>query len=329
MTDFWSAIEGLWNGGFWSGWVMTLVVINYGTILLLFLWAPRVKIPTIEDGTTGHVWDGGRIREGLEKLPKWWLIISTIGFISAFAYLVRYPAFGDHKGTEGWTSYEQMQQQLAELNAKSDPLWQRISNTPVSRLGDDEQAMDLGKRLFDDNCGVCHGFDAEGNEVIGAPSLTDAAWQFGGSAKAVSHSIAAGRHGVMPPWLEPLGYGKVKNVAHYVLSLSGAQHNRAAAAVGERVFSTNCAVCHGADGKGNPLLGAPNLTDNVWKWGGDLETVIHTIAHGRNGQMPNWGARLNENEIHLLTAWVLSHDASRDQANSPDAGATTDAPSSH
>lgn len=312
MTDFWSSMSQFWDGSFWSGWVMTLIVINYGVILFLFLWAPRVSIPTLEDGTTGHVWANGAIREGLANLPKWWLILSTIGFISAFVYTVRYPAFGEHKGIHQWTSFEQMQEELAVTDAKKAPLLAAIKSTPVLALAQNPQAMQLGERLFDDNCAACHGYDAKGGVTVGAPDLVDNTWEFGGKVSDVVASITHGRSGVMPAWEGQLRYGQIKNVAHYVLSLSGAAHDTAAAAVGKRVFDKNCSVCHGVDGTGNQMLGAPDLADNIWKWGGSLDAIMATIEHGRQGHMPAWDKRLTPDEIHVLAAWVLSHDNTKE-----------------
>jgi len=316
MSDYLAALDRIWSGDLWSGWVMALVVINYGTILFLFLWAPWVKIPTVKDGTTGHVWANGAIREGLRKLPKWWLLMSSAAFIAAFIYLVLYPGFGSHKGTLKWTSHQQMQQQIAANEAKMAPLREAIKNQPVLALSKNPQAMQLGKRLFDDNCAACHGYDAKGNQVIGAPNLTDNTWLYGGKVSDVEQSITQGRHGVMPPWKSVLRYGQIKNVAHYVLSLSGESHDAGAAAVGKRVFDTYCMACHGADGKGNRQLGAANLTDHVWKYGGTLKDVMTTIENGRQGHMPAWSDRLDANEIRVLSAWVLSHDNTEEAVSS-------------
>lgn len=308
MSDYLAALDVVWSSDFWSGWVMALVAINYSVILFLFLWAPWVKIPTVKDGTTGHVWSNGAIREGLKKLPRWWLIMSTAAFIGAFLYLVRYPGFGAHEGTLKWTSHQQMQEQIAETNAKMAPLWETIKSQPILELNQAPQAMQLGQRLFDDNCAACHGYDAKGNQVIGAPDLTDNTWLYGGKVKDVVHSITEGRHGVMPAWKNILHYGQIKNVAHYVLSLSGASHDSGAADVGKEVFDTSCIACHGADGTGNQQMGAANLADDVWKYGGSLKDIMATVEDGRQGHMPAWKDRLDKEEIRVLAAWVLSHD---------------------
>ena len=293
---------------FWAGWVMVLVVINYGTILLLFLWAPRVAIPTDPDGTTGHTWANGTIREGLNRLPRWWLTMSTAGFIASFIYLVLYPGFGNWKGILDWTSTQQMQGEIIDNKSKSQSLLEQIEAQSVLALGQNPQAMQLGKRLFEDNCAACHGYDAKGSHLLGAPNLTDNTWLYGGKTSDVIHSIAEGRNGMMPAWQAILGPKGVHGVAHYLLLLHDAEHDPIAAANGKIAFGQTCNRCHGNDGTGNQALGAPNLIDNDWLYGNNLEALTETIANGRNGHMPAWKERLTGPQIKVLAAWVLSHD---------------------
>ncbi len=293
--------------GFWSGWIMALVVINYVTIFFLFLWAPKVQIPTEEDGTTGHSWAHGEIKEGLHPLPKWWLIMSTLSFIAAFIYLTQYPGFGSYKGSQNWTSYGQLQDEVAGQNARMTTLLDDIRSESVLALSKNPEAMQLGRRLFGDNCAACHGYDAKGNHVVGAPNLTDNTWLYGGKSTDVINSITNGRSGTMPSW-SALGEESVNNAAHYVLSLSGLDQDAKAAAAGKEVFAGTCAACHGQDAKGNPMLGAPNLTDGDWLYGSSFETVHHSIDKGLQGVMPAWSSRLNQDQIKVLAAWVLSHD---------------------
>lgn len=293
---------------FWAGWVMTLVVLNYTVILFLFIWASRVMIPTDADGTTGHSWANGTIKEGLNNLPKWWLLISSLMFISAFVYLVRYPGFGNHEGTTGWTSTKQMHEEIVVSNAKKAPLVEQISSQSVLELTKNTDALKVGKRLFEDNCAACHGYQAQGSQHLGAPMLTDNIWLYGGKVSDVIHSITYGRQGVMPAHSASLDRGQINNVANYVLSLSGLAHNETSAEKGQAVFAQSCAVCHSAEGTGNPMLGAPNLTDDDWLYGKSITTVTESITNGRQGVMPSWNDRLNENQIKVLAAWVLSHD---------------------
>lgn len=293
--------------GFWSGWVMALVVINYVVIFFLFVWASKVSIPTDQDGTTGHSWSHGSIKEGMHALPKWWLILSTLAFIAAAIYLVRYPGFGSYKGSLGWTSYQQMQEEVAGLNAKMTTLLADINDQSVLELSANPDAMNLGQRLFHDNCAACHGYDAKGSHLLGAPNLTDNIWLYGGKVDDILNTINNGRAGTMPSWAA-LGAENVDNATAYVLSLAGLEHDAVAAAAGKEVFAGTCAACHGVEGLGNPMLGAPNLTDADWLYGSSFDTIHHSIDQGRQGVMPAWAGRLNEQQIKVLAAWVLSHD---------------------
>ena len=289
----------------WSLWVMFLVVLNMGITFFLFLWAPRAKIPTLPDGTTGHVWAHGAIREGLARLPTWWLVISFAMFFGAFGYLVLFPGFGNHKGTLGWTSHGQLARETASNDARLDAAFQRFDKYSIEQLAGDREARAMGEVLFRDNCAACHGRDAHGNMLLGAPNLADNDWLYGGDGKAILTSILDGRHGAMPAWGPQFGDAGVANLANYVLSLSGAPHDATKAIAGKALF-TVCAACHGPEGKGNPALGAPNLTDTIWLYGGDLESVETSIRDGRSGNMPTWRARLGENDARVIAAYVYS-----------------------
>ncbi|HET6555581.1 MAG TPA: cytochrome-c oxidase, cbb3-type subunit III [Dyella sp.] len=292
---------------FWSVWIMFLVVLNLGITLFLFLWAPRAKIPVQEDGTSGHVWAHGVLREGVRKLPLWWVLLSAAMFIVGFTYLALFPGFGAFKGVLGWTSHEELAEATAANEAKLGELMKRFSLYPIEQLSNDPAAQQLGDRLFQDNCAACHGRAAKGNVLLGAPDLSDSDWLYGGDGKDIYTSIHDGRSGVMPPWAS-LGEDNVKNLVQYVLSLSGAPHNEQQAQVAKPLFAT-CAACHGPDGKGNPALGAPNLTDNTWLHGGTAADIEHSIHDGRQGHMPAWSPRLTDDQIRVLASYVyhLSH----------------------
>ena len=291
----------------WSLWVMFLVVLNMSITFFLYLWAPRAKIPTLPDGTTGHVWAHGTILEGMKRLPTWWVVFSGAMFVSAFIYLFLFPGFGNNKGALNWTSHGQLARDVAINQAKLEPLMERFRLYPVEKLAGDPQALQMGKTLFEDNCEACHQRSGKGNILIGAPNLTDNDWLYGGTGKDITTSIHDGRSGVMPPWAS-LGEDNVNNLVQYVLSLSGAPHDAAKAAAGQPMFAT-CAACHGADGKGNVAVGAPNLTDNIWLHGGSIADIHQTIHDGRQGQMPAWTSRLSDDQIHVIAAYVykLSH----------------------
>jgi cytochrome c oxidase cbb3-type subunit 3 len=293
----------------WSLWVMFLVTLNLGITFFLYLWGPCVKIPTLPDGTSGHVWAHGVLREGVRKLPRWWVVFSGAMFAAGFTYLALFPGFGSFKGMLGWTSHGELARNVAANEATLAPLIERFRLYPVEQLANDPAARQMGKVLFEDNCAACHQRSGKGNMVLGAPDLTDNDWLYGGSGKDITTSIHDGRSGVMPPWAS-LGADNVKNLAQYVLNLSGSPHDEAKAAAGKPLFAT-CAACHGADGKGNQALGAPNLTDHIWLHGGSVAEIEKTIGEGRQGHMPAWSPRLTDDQIHTVAAYVyhLSHDA--------------------
>lgn len=299
---------------FWSWWVMGLIVFNLGISFFLFLWAPRVKIPTVADGTTGHVWAHGVLREGLHPLPRWWLLFSLAMFIAGVGHLVLYPGFGNSTGRLGWTSHGELAGDTAANRERMQPVMQRVMALPPEKLARDGQAMALGKVLFADNCAACHGSQGQGNQMLGAPNLSDGDWLYGGDGKTILTSIQDGRHGVMQPWGQALGESGVDELTTYVLSLSrGVPHNAEdtlKAEAGRKRFSA-CAACHGMKGKGNPALGAPDLTDSIWLYGGTRQAVAQTIRDGRSGVMPAWRGRLSDTDVRVLAAYVqsLSHQS--------------------
>lgn len=293
---------------FWSWWVMVLIVLNLGISFFLFLWGPHAKIPTLADGTTGHVWAHGTIREGMRPLPLWWIVISFLMFFGAFGYLVLYPGFGNSPGRLGWTSHGQLARETAANDALQGAAKQRLARLPIEELAGDRQALAMGRVLFGDNCEACHGSDARGNRLLGAPNLADSDWLYGGDGKSILTSILDGRQGAMPPWGAVFDRAGIESLAAYVLSLSLAPHDADSivkASDGKKLFAA-CAACHGADGKGNPALGAPNLTDAIWLYGGSQSAIEQTIRDGRSGHMPAWRTRLGENNARVLAAYVYS-----------------------
>ena len=296
---------------FWSVWVMTLVVFNLGVTLFLFIWGIGVRIPTLTDGTTGHVWAHGTIREGVNRLPLWWILMSVSMFIGGIGYLILYPGFGANEGRLGWTAHGELARDVAANNATLGQTLERFKLYTVEKLSTDPIALQVGQRLFEDDCAACHSRSGKGNVPVGAPDLTDNDWLYGGDGKTILTSIENGRGGVMPPWVS-LGEETVKNLTQYVLSLSGRPHDSAAAAAGKPMFAT-CAACHGADGTGNLALGAPNLTDDIWLHGGSLEQIETSIRDGRQGEMPAWKDRMSDERMRVVAAYVY-HLSRRESA---------------
>lgn len=287
---------------FWSWWIIVLVVINIVGALWLLFANRKVEVRGASDDTpkTGHVYDG--IEEYDNPLPGWWFKMFLGTAVFAVIYLILYPGMGNFKGVLDWTSTGEWRADVAAAEEKYGPLFARYRDTPVEELALDPEAMKMAARLFANNCSVCHGTDGRGG--YGFPNLADDDWLYGGTPEAIHASIAQGRAGMMTPFGQVLGEAGVVDAANYVFSLSGRDHDAVSAERGGKLFATYCVACHGADAKGNQLLGAPNLTDNIWLYGGSPEIVRHTIRNGRQGNMPAQQDLLKDDKIHLLAAYV-------------------------
>jgi cytochrome c oxidase cbb3-type subunit 3 len=236
-----------------------------------------------------------------------WLFVLTVIFSAA--YLVLYPGLGSMEGTLRWSSAGEVQRDVERQRAAMAPVYAKFAGQPAEALAKDAQAMAIGERLFANNCAVCHGSDAKGSK--GFPNLTDSDWLYGGAPEKIKETITQGRNGVMPPMAAALGSAQdVKNVAQYVLSLSGSPHDDVAAQLGKAKFGV-CAACHGPTGTGNQAVGAPNLTDKVWLHGWGEEAIVATITNGRNNLMPAQGKLLSPEQIDVLVAYVWSLSQSR------------------
>jgi cytochrome c oxidase cbb3-type subunit 3 len=297
-----------------SAFVIILTVLNIAGACWLMLAMRRRRSGDAAPGaeTTGHVWDGD-LAEYNNPLPRWWLWLFFISVGFSVVYLVLYPGLGNFAGRLGWTSAGQHAELQRASEAQAALLMERFAGKSVAQLRNDPEALKIGRNLFANNCAICHGADAHGNP--GFPNLTDADWLYGGSPEQVETTISGGRNGVMIAWQDALGSDGVENVLAYVLSLSGREVPAGDAAAGAKIFATNCVACHGADAKGNQLLGAPNLTDQVWLYGGSVDAVRDSIAKGRQGHMPAQLVRLGPQRVKLLAAYVLSLGARADDAD--------------
>jgi len=222
--------------------------------------------------------------------------------VFGFAYLALYPGLGSYVGQLGWTSIGEYRAEVVQAEADEAPLYARFSGMTPEALSRDPQAKVVGERLFMNNCAQCHGSDARGSK--GFPNLSDADWLYGGSPDKIKETITLGRIGQMPPMAAALGTpDDAKNVANYVLSLSASPHDSLRAALGKSKF-TVCAACHGADGKGNQALGAPNLSDNTWLYGYGENAILAMVNQGKINQMPGQAGKLTQAQIHVLTGYV-------------------------
>jgi cytochrome c oxidase cbb3-type subunit 3 len=286
---------------FWDVYVAILSVVSI-VACAVFLWSQSVrKAGPVE--TTGHQWDED-LAEYNNPLPRWWSWLFYLTIVFSLAYLVLYPGLGSWRGTLGWSQVGQLEEEQRAAQKQFGPLYQKFAATEVEALAKSPDALAVGQKLFLNNCAQCHASDGAGSR--GFPNLTDRDWLWGGDAKSVKATIAEGRTGVMPPFGATLAPDQVKNVAQYVRSLSGLTADSLRVAFGRELYQQNCVACHGAEGRGNAALGAPNLADRTWLHGSAEEVVIETIAKGRTSQMPAHKALLDEARIHLLTAYVLS-----------------------
>ncbi len=289
-----------------EGWsiyiaVITLVSIVACAVLLKALSTRRVAKDE-QVGTTGHTWDED-LAEWNNPLPRWWIWLFYITIWFSLAYLVLYPGLGSFAGYYGWSSQGQYQQEQQRAQATYGPIFERYLAQDVKAVAADPEARQIGQRLFLNYCAQCHGSDAGGSR--GFPNLRDRDWLYGGDPEAVRTTIAEGRNGVMPPLGAAVGGDEgVKDVAHYVMKLGGRTHDDLRAFRGEAKFKAACAACHGVDAKGNPQLGAPNLTDDIWLWGGSESAIMESINKGRMNVMPPHKEFLDAGKIHLLTSYV-------------------------
>jgi len=297
----------------WSIFVAAATVLSLLACLALLIIASRRKIVP-NDPTTGHVWDED-LREYNNPLPRWWMGLFVITIVFSAIYLVLYPGLGSRPGSLNWSSTGQLEREEATARKAMAPVYAKFAAMPAAELAKDAQAMGIGERIFLNHCAGCHGSDARGSK--GFPDLTDGDWLWGGSPETIEETITKGRTGTMPPMAAAVGDAQdVKNVANYVLSLSGSPHNNLAAELGKARFVA-CAACHGPAGKGNPQLGAPNLSDKVWLHGWGEEAIVAMVNNGKTNVMPAHEHRLSPEQIHVLAAYVWS------KSNAPGAAKKT------
>ena len=294
MSDF--------TNNFWPIFITTISLLGiFGCALLLWLTSKIKIVSANDDNTSGHVWDED-LREMNNPLPRWWVWMFILTIIFALFYLVAYPGLGTYAGKLGWTEVNQYEKEVAAANKALDPLYSKFEAMPIEELALNTEARAIGERLFMNNCSQCHGSDAKGSR--GFPNLTDHDWLHGGSPEKIQETITGGRIGMMPPMAAAVGNAEdVKNVANYVLSLSGSMYDSGRAGLGKEKFVA-CAACHGPDGKGNQTIGAPNLTDNIWLHGAGEANIIKRINEGKINQMPAQAGRLTPAQIHVVAAYV-------------------------
>ncbi len=299
---------------FWHWFVIIGSIANILACWWLLRWSAKTKVNQTSNNTTGHVWDED-LQELNNPLPRWWLGLFYISIVFALAYLFFYPGLGNYKGSLGWTQVSQLEENIAAAEseiAETQKFWNDYSNED---LATNRSVLETGKRIFANNCAMCHGSGGQG--ATGYPNLADADWQWGQNFDQLVDIITNGRTAAMMPWIASLGEDGVKEVSAYVRKLGGLEHDATTAEAGMAHYNKTCIGCHGPTGNGLQALGAPNLTDKYWLYGSDDETLYETIAKGRRGQMPAHKDLLNKYRIRAVTAYVmsLSKKPETDQAN--------------
>ncbi len=297
MADF--------NSEFWS-WFISAIALG-GIVWMIFLLQINNKGQLPKDGEakpTGHVWD-----ENLEELntplPRWWLYMFYSTIVFGLVYLVLYPGLGSYPGLLGWSSVSEYEAEVAKADAEYGPLYEKFLSEDLTVLASNDDAMKTGERLFVNYCAVCHGSDARGAK--GFPNLRDNDWLFGNEPATIKETIMHGRTGAMPAWKDALGGDEgVVQAAEYVQKLAGRDVNAELAEQGKAKFDMFCVGCHMPEGTGNTAMGAPNLTDNIWLYGGTAKAIKTSIAMGRAGRMPAHAEFLGEAKVHILAAYIYS-----------------------
>ena len=292
-------------------WNVFVIVITVGSILgcwWLLHWTKGVGDDKQDGGgeDTGHVWDDN-IHELNTPLPRWWLYLFNITIVFALIYLAFYPGLGNFAGKLGWTQENQYEAEMAAAEAAQEVVFAKFREMRPAELVASAEAREIGGRLFGNNCAMCHGSDGRGAK--GFPNLADDDWQWGGDFDTIMATLENGRNGMMTPFGAVLGETGVQEAVAYVQQLSGQKADPELAAAGQKHFQTICMACHGMDGTGNQMLGAPNLTDDIWLYGSSPDDIAYTIINGRNGVMPSFGKTLNEDKRRLLSAYVIGLSA--------------------
>lgn len=299
MSDF--------THGIWPIYISVITLVSIiGTWVFLKTQTTRKLAPGEKAELMEHTWDGD-LQDLNNPLPRWWLGLFYGTLIFSLAYLALWPGLGNFAGLLGWTSLQEYEQEVKAAEAKFQPVYAGFMKQDIATVASNPEAHAIGRNLYLTYCSQCHGSDAAGAK--GFPNLTDHDWLYGGDADTIKATITDGRSGMMPALGEALGPEGTKEVANYVLSLSGRKHDARLASAGQQKFAENCAACHMPDGSGMAAMGAPNLTDKVWLYGGSEASIIESIAKGRNGVMPGSAQTLGttsnrDAKLHLLTAYI-------------------------
>jgi cytochrome c oxidase cbb3-type subunit III len=285
-----------------DGISLFVIIGTLGSLLAFFLLLQLNRKVSNEGKTTGHNYDG--IEEYDNPLPAWWYWMFLLTILYAIGYLIYYPGLGNFEGLGGWTQVGELEKAQAESSEKYGPIFAQYRDVPLDELIEVPAAMKIGRRLYANNCAVCHGSTGTGS--FGFPNLTDAEWLWGSEDADITATITNGRMAAMNPWGAILGEEGVTQATDYVMTLSGREADAESSAKGEVHFKMYCIACHGPDGKGQKMFGAPDLTNDIWLYGASRSRIQHVIDNGRNGLMPAFSHKLSADKIHILAGYVKS-----------------------
>lgn len=285
----------------WSIWIVTIAL--GGVAFCLFVLFSQMKGQAKKGekiSDTGHIWDG--ITEYDTPLPRWWISMFLILTVVALGYWVLYPGLGAFKGLLDTNQAKEVRANQEKIEAMVQPVFQKYAEMPIEDIAKDDEARAIGQRLFLNNCAQCHGSDAQGSPSF--PNLTDNSWLWGGEPDKILQTITNGRRGIMTAHKTLMTPAQASDIAQYVRSLNQLAHDQTRVVPGKKMFDQFCVACHGAEAKGNPLLGAPDLTDGAWLYGSSEETIVYGILNGRDNQMPAQKDLLSPEQIRVLAGWV-------------------------
>lgn len=299
--------------GFWSGWIVVVTIASLLTLAWLVL-----SVYFSADASDAHasehepVWDED-LREGNSAPPLWWFWLLFGAMIFSVIYLMLYPGLGAFRGMLGWSQHGRLDGSYAEFDQQFEAARATIAASSIVELQNNDALMSTAERVFNRNCSACHGEDGLGQADL-FPNLKDLEWQWGATAEQIEQTIRMGRTAMMPSWIGPLGEQGVDEVATYVQAMGtpGAE-----ALPGQARYAMFCVACHGVDGSGNQMLGAPSLIDDSWLHGGDIESIRQSIADGRAGEMPAFKDRLNDAQVKLLVALMARHAPDQETISAP------------
>jgi cytochrome c oxidase cbb3-type subunit 3 len=280
--------------GFWAGWIVVLTLVSLA-FLCWFVFS--IFFSRSDKQHEGLVWDEN-LREGSNPAPMWWFWLILSALVFSLIYLMLYPGLGSYPGLLNWDSGSRVVRSEAVYQDEFGDYRRTVADAPLTTIHADVKVMASAQGVFDRNCAVCHGYEAQGQANL-FPNLVDDDWQWGGSPAQIEQSIRGGRQAVMVSWGLVLGEQGVANVTSYVRALSaGAADDHP----GKMQYDQFCIGCHAVTGEGIPAIGGPNLADDIWLYGGSVQAVTESIANGRRGVMPAFGDRLDDTQIKLLVA---------------------------